>query len=176
MIFCKCYRMKCDTWRDELKIIDKKTVNQTDKPDSKIQGGNMQVCSSIAVPRKQSTQAQKADPRGYDASKPSLGRGLSTLTHSPTVLHLLGSHLHSTRPITTDRHSRSQSLQPSTGSRKRAQPFLPPALHRVPNIRKPEMHERTPLLNSALPQHPTVLHSLPQPDQDCLLLSVSTVV
>jgi hypothetical protein len=95
----------------------------------------------------QSTQAEKADPRGYDASKHSLGRGLSTLTHSPTVLHLLPSHLHSSRPIITDWPFRL--VEPSLS--------VPPALLRVPNIEGTEVHARTPLLNSALPQHQTVL-------------------
>jgi hypothetical protein len=45
--------------------------------------GAMQVVHQLPSLASSARRQKKADPRGYDASKHSLGRGLSTLTQRP---------------------------------------------------------------------------------------------
>ena len=98
----------------------------------------MQVVHQLPSQASNRHRQKKADPRGYDASKHSLGRGLSMLTQRP--LSCMSWDLISTLP------GLSSLRLPKT---RPVQPFVPPALLCVPNIERTDMHARTPLLNSA---------------------------
>jgi hypothetical protein len=109
----------------------------------------MQVVHQLPSQASSARRQKVADPRGYDASKHSLGRGLSTLTQRPLSC------------ISWDFISTLRAYHHLTFRRTGpAQPFIPPALLYVPNIERTDMHARTPLPQLAL--------ALPNTRQCCI--------